>query len=186
MISWAGWRSWYLPDIQGTITHWYGRAVEPWVNTNSGTVPPETLSSGSDLNKPAEGPWSPLIDAGNIQYKGGAAWPANSFQTVQVQKEGANYGSVTSGANFGFRRWAFPAYGTRQAAVGKLPIVNDPWRPMWNNLPATLYHQMVVNPTQAKGQELVNRNANAYAMQGGTFGQPASLGNSFNQREVLL
>ena len=194
-MQWAGWRSWFSEQSEEPITTWYGRAPEPWVKTNSGKEPRKVLTSGSDLNRTAQGPWRPLIDAGRLDYgppdvQGGTAeWPANRFRNVQTTPyKSANYGSITSTANFGWRKWPFPApLLPNTPIVGLLPgPIPEPHRPMWNNLPPALYNMRVANPTQAKFNELRNFTPNAYSLSGDPYSQPASLSTNYKQGEVLL
>ena len=167
-------------------------AAQPWVPTDSGTEPPRQLTAGSDLNRPAEGPWRPIIDAGTIDFKpGAAAWPPNSFRTLVTTKTPANFGEESSVANFGFRKWAFnvdPANG-EWVSIGMLPgPVPNASRPMWNNLTKShTWNLRVTNPTQAKSGELVTYNANKYSLAGTSFNNAASLNVSGAQQgEVLL
>lgn len=167
-------------------------AAQPWVPTDSGQEPPRQLTAGSDLNRPAEGPWRPIIDAGTIDFKpGAAAWPPNSFRTLVTTKTPANYGEESSVANFGFRKWAFnvdPANG-EWVSIGMLPgPVPNASRPMWNNLTKShTWNLRVTNPTQAKSGELVTYNANKYSLAGTSFNNAASLNASGAQQgEVLL
>lgn len=189
---WAGMNSWMMYRPMRPINTGLDDAAQPWVPTDSGTEPPRQLTAGSDLDKPAEGPWRPIIDAGTIDFKpGAAAWPPNSFRTLVVIKTPANYGQESSVANFSFRRWAFnvdPANG-EWASIGMLPgPIPNASRPMWNNLTKShTWNQRVTNPTQAKVGELVTYNANKYSLAGTSFNNAASLNLSGAQQgEVLL
>ena len=189
---WAGMNSWMMYRPMRPITTGEDEAAQPYVNTDSGSEPPRQLTAGSDLNKPAEGPWPPIIDAGTIDFKpGSAAWPPNSFRTLVITKTPANYGEDTSIANFAYRGWAFnvdPA-DHEWASIGMLPgPIPTGNRPMWNNLTKShTWNQRVNNPTQAKNGELVTYNANKYSLAGTSFNNAASLNVSGAQQgEVLL
>lgn len=189
---WAGMNSWALMKPQPPITTGEDQAARPWVKTDSGVQPPRQLTAGSDLNKPAEGPWAPLIDAGLLDYKpGSAAWPPNSYRNVSVVKQDANYGQETSTAHFSYRQWAFnidPA-NNEWASIGMLPgPIPNATRPTYNNLTKShTWNMRVVNNTQAKFGELVTYNANKYSIGGTSFSQSASLNTSGTmQGEVVL
>lgn len=192
-MQWSGWRSWFsvapMPEIP-SFSAFGGRAAEPWVPTDSGQLPPRQLTAGSDLDRTAEGPWRPIIDAGLLDYKGGsAAWRPSTLQTVKSVKLPANYGEVTSLTNFSFKNAAFPADEVGMPSIGLLPgPIPNPHRPMWNNLPGTnVYHMRVANPTKTRLTELRNTNANKYAMSGNPYAGSASLNTSGTfQSEVLL
>ena len=194
VMNWAGWQGWFSEQSEPPITRWYNRAAEPWVKTDSGTPPPRVLTSGSDLNRTAEGPWRPLIDAGQLDYGppsqtgGTAEWSDKPLRTVQAIKQSANYGSISSISNFSWRHWAFPApLLPRTPTVGRLPgPIPDPHRPMWNNLPPALYNMRVPNPAPTQLNELRTFTSNAYSMAGPTFNAPASLSTGYRQGEVLL
>jgi hypothetical protein len=172
-------RSWGLGMRQGQLSAGsdLNRAPIPWVKTDSKKRPKRVLTSGSDLNKTATGPFPPLIDSGLIQYKAGnSAWPPNRYRTFEVTRTPANYGQNTSVARFGFRGWEFPTNVPGQLpSIGFLPgPIPEPHRPMWNVLTqGALYRMRVVNPTTAKA--IVQRNANAYSLSGGTYSKTASL-----------
>lgn len=195
MPEWAGWRSWFAEQSEVPITTSLSRAAEPWVKTDSRVRPRRVLTSGSDLNRTAEGPWRPLIDAGRLAYGPPAAqgdtyeWPANRLRNVQVTPyTPANYGSVSSLANFSFRHWAFPAPTLPDTpTVGRLPgPIPDPHRPMYDNLPPALYNMRVANPAPTQLNELRTFTANAYSMSSQGYQEPASLSQGYNQGEVLL
>jgi len=185
-MAWAGMRSWGLGVRQGRLTAGsdVNRAAIPWVKTNSTERPPRFLTSGSDLNKTATGPYPPLINSSVIQYKAGnAAWPANEYRTQQIVRIPANYGSNTSIARFQSRGWEFPVNVPGQLpSIGFLPgPIPDPHRPMWNVLAqGAMYHMRVENPTQAKA--IVQRNSTKYALSGGTYGKTASLTGSITYK----
>lgn len=187
-MRWAGSLSWLLG--QGNIppiTRGLTRAAEPWVKTNSGSLPTRQLTSGSDLNKPAEGPWAPLIDSSTLIFDSGAAWRPNAFREVTVTKRGANYGSITSLANFGFRSWTYPANGPTPS-IGMLPgPAPSGRRPMWNNLPPMQYNLRVANPTRTKVGQRTNKNVNAYSVGGNPYNGSASLNRTgAYQGEVIV
>lgn len=169
------------------ISHGLTRAAEPWVKTNSGAVPTRQLTSGSSLNKTAEGPWAPLIDSFVLLFKSGTAWRPSTLHTVTPSKAPPNYGSITSSANFGFRSWTFPTGGPI-SSIGMLPgPIPNPRRPMWNNLPAVLYGLRVPNTNRIKIGQRTNKNANAYSISGNPYSQSASLNRSGAfQGEVLV
>jgi hypothetical protein len=188
---WAGMNSWAMYRPMAPISTGEDEAATPYVTTNAGKQPRRQLTSGSTLNKPATGPWPPIIDAGLIDFKAGTAWAPNGYRTVQVNKSPANYGDETSVANFGFRHWAFPidpANG-EWSSIGMLPGPDPSGRrPMWNNLTKShTWNQRVLNPTNTKNGELATINANKYSMAGGAYNNPASLNASGTQQgEVLL
>ena len=186
-MAWAGMLSWFMVRPQPTISRGQNMAALPYVPTDSNTPPRHQLTSGSTLNRAAEGPWRPLIDAGAIDFHDNAGWTPNALANPRVIKIGGNYGEVTSIANFNGRRWAFPATEeTPEIAFLPGPIPN-PHRPMWNNLVPIVWGMRVVNPTQTKTYQSAKRNANRYSMSGGDFNSPASLNASgATMQEVLL
>lgn len=135
--------------------------------------PPEALTSGSQLNRAAIGGPTitgikrgrygrPLLTAGSDLDKAiaGAPWPAlidgfikiwtafrpNSFRDVTPTKEPANYGSLTSLANFGFRHQLYPVGGAWNSQAGYPGPVPSEKRPMWNNVLPIVWNLRVVNP----------------------------------------
>ena len=134
------------------------RAIQPWVKTDSGQIPPRQLTAGSDLNVTAEGPWVTLIDAGILDFDSGAGWKPSTLKNPAHVMTPANYGEVTSVANFGFRGALFNANEPIQPAIANLPgPIPDPRRPMWNVLPAARYNERVTNSNIAT---MITNNAN--------------------------
>lgn len=162
-------------------------AAMPYVNTDSGTPPRRQLTSGSTLNRPAEGPWRPLIDASSIDFHDNSAWVPSVLRNPRVVKIEGNYGEVTSTANFNSRFWAFPVTN-ETPEIGFLPgPIPNARRPMWNNLLPVVYGLRVTNPTQTKVYQSAQRNANRYPISGGNYNAAASLNPSgASMQEVLL
>lgn len=101
------------------------------------TEPRSDLSSGSDLSQPAWNAWPNMLDGG---FKVLQAWRNSILKDFFKQSVGANYGSESSKALFGFRYRAFTGIGN-----GGQPIPN-PYVPEYNILPAISWHLRVPNP----------------------------------------
>lgn len=102
------------------------------------------LTSNTDLSKSQVGaPWPGLIDA---FAKIWTAFKPNTFRNVTPTKEPANYGSLTSLANFGFRNQIYPVNGYWNSQAGYPGPVPSAVRPMWNNVLAIVWNLRVVNP----------------------------------------
>lgn len=137
----------------------------------------EQLTSGSDLNRAAT-PWRKILDAGIKMF---TAWVPNSLKPIWTINTPANYGSVSSIANYGFR---WPEYGAGAKPFGRLiqsagvggtsvirsltavaspplggignyPTIRDPTRPEYNNLQGVVYNLRVVDPNVAQAADLL-------------------------------
>lgn len=110
-------------------------------------APPGAFDSGSQLNRARIGaPWPGIIDGATKFFN---SWRPNVLRDVEHHNTIANYGSVTSLANFGFKASQYgPDNDYGQGSIGLYPgPVPSALRPMWNNLVAIVWGLRVNNPT---------------------------------------
>ena len=107
------------------------------------------ISSGSSGNVAIENsPWPPLIDAGERMD---VAYRPNGLEDGHRISIGANYGSISSQANYQFRAHEYDGIA---GMPGPIPYAG---RPTYNNLEPIAYGLRVADPKQvAQGDELVN------------------------------
>lgn len=186
-MAWAGINSWGIGTFANPISRWFNFSSTPWVQTDSNQPPPNSLATGSDLNRTAQGPWPVLVDSAFANFKEPGSWTPNSFIVAKTVNLPANYGGMTSRSNFGFRSWFFPPKGnSNYPSVGMLPgPIPFPHRPMWNNAPPTIYRQRVSNANSA--QNVVQYNPVKYSTVGNNYNGTASISPSGTyQGQVLL
>ena len=105
---------------------------------------PRAITSGSELNRTAVGPWPELRDAGTQLDN---AYHPNSYHDELRVKINANYAGVSSAANYQARH---PLYapgndGQGYGSVANYPgAVPNPTRPTYNNLTAISWQQQVL------------------------------------------
>lgn len=103
------------------------------------------LTAGSDLDKPSY-PQPQFLAAG---HKAFTSFRPNGFMPFTARRAPANFGSVSSTANYGFR---YSEYGP---GIGLYPgTVPSASRPMWNNLVPIQWHLRDLDP-QAMAQTRV-------------------------------
>jgi len=102
------------------------------------TEPPSDLSSGSAINQ-ASSAWPELVDGGAKFWNG--AWRNSVLREVAVVKEDANYGAVTSQADYGFRYRAY-------AGTANYPNegFSNPYTKKYNDLIPITWNQRIPNP----------------------------------------
>lgn len=105
---------------------------------------PNAITSGSQLNRTAVGPWPELLDAG---YQEDTAYRPNGYNYGRTITTPANYGSVTSASLYQWRQQEWnPAtdisgLGSIAGYPGATPEAN---RPTYNNLTGGAQYQMQV------------------------------------------
>lgn len=186
--AFLSWRSKVGAGLDGIAISATGdRPISPWVKTDSGQMPPRQLTAGSDLNVTAEGPWPYLVDA--IPNIDPWQWRPSTLREVATHNVGGNYGLVTSVANFSFRNAAFgPSQSGRMGVIGLLPnTMPNPYRPMWNNLPAAQYNLRVPSSSTVPISQNSNyESINAYSLAFNQSGVASLNSTGAAQSEVLL
>jgi len=97
------------------------------------------LGSGSSLNKAQTGAWwAPLLDAATRLFN---SFRPNDLRAGSTHNVGANYGQMSSLADYGFRGMEFAG------GVAGMPASSvRGHRPEWNNLVPIIYGLRVLNP----------------------------------------
>lgn len=138
---------------------------------------PRAITSGSELNRTAIGPWPAIEDAGT---KLDNAYRPNGFHEEIRVKIPANYGGVSSAADYQARH---PLYapgndGQGMGAVANYPgPVPNPTGPTYNNLEATIWQQQVLtkqNLNPSSYQNLSTVPTNFQPAGTATLGVPAA------------
>lgn len=113
---------------------------------------PDAITSGSELDRTAVGPWPLLIDAGIKIWN---SWRPNGFHNQIVVRVAANYGSRTSAADFGqaYPEYSVPNDGLGFGSVGLYPSpVPNALRPTYDNLETTQWGDQVLTPKNLNPQ----------------------------------
>jgi hypothetical protein len=177
------WKSWFTSGGQEDTFAWAPAAPifsgSQFEEGSHGVV----LTSGSDLDRTAEGPWPEILDeAETYDYGVGLARSvptAPAMVEVRHQNQPGNYGLAGGVPDWGFRdSWARTQYdldgigpgssvvaprmqqvqdAPTESIQGLYPIegARSPHRPTYNNLPSADYWQRVVDSGQwAQPQDL--------------------------------
>lgn len=144
------------------------QAVGPDVQTPNR----DALTSGSQLDRTAIGPWPELLDAAvaNDTFTG---FTPNTFHDQFTVQVGANYGNRTSIADWGYRGYEFGVGNPNdlgQGSIGSYPgPVRSASRPTYDNLEAIIWNQQILDVVNTSPQTwgIIQQGASEY-VPGGT------------------
>lgn len=104
------------------------------------------LTSGSDLNPTAVGPWPGLRNASTRLWN---SWHANSYRPQEAIRESANYGEQGSRVGYHYKWNEYP----QGPGLYPGPVPNAQ-RPTYDNVLPIVWHLRVGNPNMLSNQNL--------------------------------